>query len=48
MNIWQPKENETLQYYHESDNDYDLFATKTGRDAAFHQKIIVDHLPLEI
>ena len=48
MNIWQPKENETLQYYHESDNDYDLFATKTCRDAAFHQKIIVDHLPLEI
>ena len=46
-NIWQPKENETLQCDHESDNDYDLFATKTCRDAEFHLQI-VGHLPLKI
>ena len=27
-NIWQPEENETLQYNHESDNCYDLIAIK--------------------
>ena len=36
-----------LQYDHESDNDYDLFVTKTCRDAEFHPQI-VGHLPLEI
>ena len=41
------KKNETLQYDHESDNDYDLFVTKTCRDAEFHPQI-VGHLPLEI
>ena len=46
-NVWQPKENETLQCDHESDNDYDLFAIKTCRDAEFHSQI-VGHLPLEI
>ena len=46
-NVWQPKKNETLQYDHESDNDYDLFVTKTCRDAEFHPQI-VGHLPLEI
>ena len=46
-NVWQPKENETLQCDHEADNDYDLFATKTFRDAEFHPQIM-GHLPLEI
>ena len=46
-NVWQPKENETLQCDHESDNDNDLFAIKTCRDAEFHPQI-VGHLPLEI
>ena len=46
-NIWQPKENETLQCYNESHHDYDLFAIKTCRDAEFQQQIM-DHLPLEI
>ena len=46
-NVWQPKENETLQYDQESDNDYDLFVTKTCRDAEFHPQI-ARHLPLEI
>ena len=46
-NVWQPKENETLQCGHESDNDYDLLAIKTCRDAEFHLQI-VGHLPLEI
>ena len=46
-NVWQPIENETLQCDHESDNDYDLFAIKTCRDAEFHSQI-VGHLPLEI
>ena len=44
--VWQPKENETLQCDHESDNDYDLFAIKTYRDAEFHSQL-VGHLPLE-
>ena len=46
-NVWQLKENETLQCGHESDNDYDLPAIKTCRDAEFHSQI-VGHLPLEI
>ena len=46
-NVWQPKENETLQCDHEQDNNYDLFAIKTCRDAEFHPQI-VGHLPLEI
>ena len=45
--VWQPKENETLQCDHESDNDYELFAINTCRDAEFHPQI-VGHLPLEI
>ena len=28
-NVWQPKENETLQYDNESGSDYDLFLVKT-------------------
>ena len=46
-NVWQPKENETLQCDHESDNDYDLFVIKTCQDAEVHPQI-VGHLPLEI
>ena len=46
-NIWQPKESETLQCYHESDNDYGLFAIKACRDAEFHRQIVGD-LPLEM
>ena len=46
-NVWQPKENETLQCDHESDNDYDLSAIKTCQDAEFHPQV-VDHLPLYI
>ena len=46
-NVWQPKENETLQFDHESDKDYNLFAIKTCRDAEVHPQIL-DHLPLEI
>ena len=46
-NVWQPKENETLQCNHESDNDYDLIAIKTCRDAEFHPQI-VGHLTIEI
>ena len=46
-NIWQRKENETLKCYHESDNNYDLFAIKACRNAEFHQQI-VGKLPLEI
>ena len=41
------KKNETLQCYHESDNDFDLFAIKTCPDAEFHPQL-VGHLPLEI
>ena len=44
--VWQPKENETLQCAHESDNDHDLFAIKTCRDIEFHPQI-VGYLPLE-
>ena len=36
-----------MQCDHESDNDYDLFAIKTCRDAEFHPQI-VGHLPLKI
>ena len=39
-NVWQPKENETLQCDHESDNDYNLFAIKTCRDTEFHPQIV--------
>ena len=46
-NISKQKENEMLQCYHKSDNDYDLFATKTSRNAEFLQQI-VGHVPLEI
>ena len=46
-NISKQKENEMLQCYHKSDNDYDLFATKTSRNAEFHQQI-VGYVPLEI
>ena len=35
-NVCQPKENELLKCDHESNNDYDLFATKTCGDAVFH------------
>ena len=45
-NVWQPKENETLQCDHESDNDYNLFGLKTCRDAEFHPQI-VEQLLLE-
>ena len=45
-NVWQPKENETLQCDHESDNGYNLFAIKTCRDTQFHPQI-VGHLLLE-
>ena len=45
--VWQPKENETLQFDHESDNDYDFCEKKTCRDAEFHPQI-VGCLPLEI
>ena len=41
-NVWQP-----LKCDHESDNDYDLFAIKTCRDAEFHPQI-VGHLPPEV
>ena len=44
-NIWQRKENETLKCYHESDNNYDLFAITACRNAEFHQQI-VGKLPL--
>ena len=47
INVWQPKENETLQRDHESDNDYDLSAIQTCRDAKLHPQI-VGPLPLEI
>ena len=46
-NVWQPKENEALHCDHVSDNNYDLFAIKTCRDAELHPQI-VGHLPLEI
>ena len=46
-NNWQPKETETLQCDHESDNDHDLFAIKTCRNAEFYPQI-VGHLLLEI
>ena len=35
-NIWQPKENEALQCYHELDNHYELFSIKTCQDAEIH------------
>ena len=35
-NVCQSKENESLQCYHEPDNDYDLFAIKTYQGAEFH------------
>ena len=46
-NVWQPKENETLQCDQESDNDYDLFVIKTCQDAEVHPQI-AGHLLLEI
>ena len=46
-NVWQPKENETLQCDHESDNDYHLFAMTNCRDAEFHPQIM-GYLLLEI
>ena len=42
-----PKENEKSQYYHESDNNYDLFAIRICWDTKLHQQI-EGHLPLEI
>ena len=30
-NVWQPKENETLQFDHESDNDYDFCEKNLSR-----------------
>ena len=46
-NTRQPKEKETLQCGHESNNNYDLFATKICQDTEFYPQIM-GHLPLEI